>query len=69
MKDRINKVCVITCVLTLGLISGCTITTTRNQYYGCPDPGKISNQNESLDKHVADTLTSKEAYPLNPNLF
>ena len=59
MENKQNKIWVIAFILTLSLITGCTITTTRNQYYGWPDPGKNTNQKESVSKHVVDTPTNK----------
>ena len=69
MENKKNRVLVISFILTLSVITGCTITTTRNQYYGWPDQIQNSNQNKAGSKHVVDTLTNKKIHPSYPNLF
>ena len=59
MENTKNKIWVIAFILTLSLLTGCSITTTRNQYYGCPDAGKNTNQKESVSKHAVDKPTNK----------
>ena len=59
MGNKKNKILVIVFFFTLSLITGCTITTTRNQYYGFPDQGKNIKQNEVGSKYVTDTLKNR----------
>ena len=59
MENKKSKILVIAFVLTLSLITGCSISTTRNQYYSCPDQSKNTKQTEVGSTQVADTLTYK----------
>lgn len=56
MENRKSKILVIAFLFTLSLITGCSITTTRNQYYGFPDQNKIVKQDKAGSKYIADTL-------------
>lgn len=56
MENRKSKILVIASFFTLSLITGCSITTTRNQYYGFPDQNKIVKQDKAGSKYIADTL-------------
>ena len=59
MKNKKNKILVIAFFLTLSLITGCNITTTRNQYYGFSDQSKSLKQDKAGSKYVADTLKNR----------
>ena len=59
MGNKKNKILVIVFFFTLSLITGCTITTTRNQYYGFPDQSKNIKQNQVGSKYVTDTLKNR----------
>ena len=59
MKNNKNKIPVVTFLLTLSLITGCNITTTRNQYYGFPDQSKNLKQDKAGSKYAADTLKNR----------
>ena len=60
MENKKNRILVIVFILAVNLITGCTITTVRNQYYDCPDQSKDSIQKKDGSKHAADTLTNKK---------
>ena len=57
MENKKNKILVIAFILTLNLITACTITTTRNQYYDCPHKHKDSIQATDGSKQIIDTMT------------
>ena len=59
MESKKNKILVIAFFLTLSLITGCSITTTRNQYYGFPDQSKNLKQDKAGSKYVADTVKNR----------
>ncbi len=59
MKNRKNKILAIAFFFSLILTSGCSISTTRNQYYGFPNQSKSIQQDEASSKQVADTLKNR----------
>ena len=60
MKNRKSKILVVALIATLTLTTGCSITTTRNKYYGYPDESEKSKQNEVGSSYISDTLINKK---------